>query len=326
MLSFLVSAPAYTLTGASVPMRTAATSRLTPLFMQESDVAEPATVTPVDTRFSGVVVPTGSKSSLQTQLDANRALVDALGAIAPEMSEVERLRFAMAFPEQAEAVDAIKEAQAWRAGAGKSIVESAAAAVKAARAGGGWDNEPVRAAAPHAAALNNYITPKNVLTLNTAEGDLVYVIRASGIEDKEMMSKVSVDQLVEFLLYVKEVHWICVNARTEQTGRLCEVVFANDITGTRKAPDPDFSKALTGSSKSYTKLYPSLAGPTLILNLPFILQAFVGLFKPLFPKAVQARLKFEKAKYLSTLKELTPLTNDKNALNTFLAEVKSIVA
>ena len=112
MLSFLVSAPAYSLSGNVVPMRTAATSRLTPLFMQESDVAEPATVTPVDTRFSGVVVPTGSKSSLQTQLDANRALVDALGATAPEMSEVERLRFAMAFPEQAEAVDAIKEAQA----------------------------------------------------------------------------------------------------------------------------------------------------------------------------------------------------------------------
>ena len=117
---------------------------------------------------------------------------------------------------------------------------------------------------------------------------------------------------------------------------------------------------LTASSKSYEKLYPSLAGPTLILNLPFILQAdtdsslphtlthtrarstylaqpcpasreplhsecrrgaalacrgdadvhlmtcpalflalpqaFVGLFKPLFPKVVQARLKFERAR------------------------------
>ena len=36
--------------------------------------------------------------------------------------------------------------------------------------------------------------------------------------------------------------------------------------------------------KSYEKLYPSLAGTTMILNLPFILNAFVGLFKPLFPK------------------------------------------
>ena len=55
-------------------------------------------------------------------------------------------------------------------------------------------------------------------------------------------------------------------------------------------------------------LYPSLAGPTMILNLPFILQAFVGLFKPLFPKSVQARLKFERAPFLADLGELTPLT------------------
>jgi hypothetical protein len=313
---FAAATTALLLSPAATPLRVRAASPV----MQQADAA----AAPADTRFAGVVVPTGGKTSLQTQLDANRALVDSLGSIAPKMSEVERLRFAMAFPEKGEAEEAIREAVAWRAGAGKTIVESAAAAVAQARAGGGWDNEPVRAAAPNAAALNAYITTENVLTLNTPEGDLVYVIRASGIEDKEMMSKVSVDQLVDFLLYVKEVHWLCVNARTEQTGRICEVIFANDITGTRKAPDPDFSKALTGSSKSYTKLYPSLAGPTLILNLPFILQAFVGLFKPLFPKAVQERLKFEKAKYLSELKELTPLTTDANALKTFLGEVKGI--
>merc|ERR1711990_1112567 len=195
-----------------------------------------------------------------------------------------------------------------------------------ASAGGGWDNEPVRAAAPHAAAINPFITPKNILTLSTDEGDLVYVIRASLIEDKELMSKVSVDQLVDFLLYVKEVHSLCVNARSERTGRLCNVIFANDITGTRKAPDPMFSKALTASSKSYERLYPSLAGPTMILNLPFILQAFVGLFKPLFPKSVQARLKFERAPFLAKLPELTPLTADSNSRNSFLSEVDRLLA
>merc|ERR1711869_49496 len=106
--------------------------------------------------------------------------------------------------------------------------------------------------------------------------------------------------------------------RSAKTGRLCNVVFANDITGTMKAPDPQFSKALTASSKSYEKLYPSLAGPTMILNLPFILQAFVGLFKPLFPKSVQERLKFAKAAYLSKLGELTPLTTDASARKAFL--------
>merc|ERR1719267_512653 len=130
------------------------------------------------------------------------------------------------------------------------------------------------------------------------------------IEDKKMMSKVTIDQLVDFLLYVKEVHSLVANARSKQSGRLCNVIFANDITGTRKAPDPQFGKALTASSKSYEKLYPSLAGPTMILTLPFILQAFVGLFKPLFPKSVQARLKFEGAPFLKKLEDLTPLTED----------------
>merc|ERR1711990_1007894 len=164
-------------------------------------------------------------------------------------------------------------------------------------------------------------TPKNILTLSTDEGDLVYVIRASLIEDKAMMSKVTVDQLVDFLLYVKEVHSLCVNARSERTGRLCNVVFANDITGTRKAPDPLFGKALTASSKSYEKLFPSLAGPTMILNLPFVLQAFVALFKPLFPKSVQARLKFEKAPKLASLAELTPLPTEAATKAAFLAEI-----
>merc|ERR1711990_904075 len=114
-----------------------------------------------------------------------------------------------------------------------------------------------------------------------------------------------------------EVHSLCVNARSERTWGLCSVTFANDITGTRKAPDPQFSKGLQASSKSYEKLYPSLAGPTLILNLPMILQAFVGLFKPLFPKSVQARLKFERAPFLSKMGELTPLTTDAKARNAF---------
>merc|ERR1712113_1245795 len=169
------------------------------------------------------------------------------------------------------------------------------------------------------------ITSKNILTLSTDEGDLVYVIRASLIDDKALMSKVTVQQLCDFLLYVKEVHSLVVNARSKKTGRLCNVIFANDISGTRKPPDPKFSEALTASSKQYEKLYPSLAGPTMILNLPFVLQAFIGLFKPLFPKSVQARLKFESAPFLAKLKDLTPLTVDANARKSFLTEVQRLL-
>ena len=155
--------------------------------------------------------------------------------------------------------------------------------------------------------------------------DLLYVIRASGIDDRAMMNKVSVPQLVEFFLYVKEVHSLVANARSESTGRLCGVVFANDITGIRNIPDKRFSEALTSSSQQYEKLYPSMAGPTMILNLPFILQAFVGLLKPLFPKSVQARLMFVSAPVLASLKELTPLTTNANTRKSFLAEVNKLL-
>merc|ERR1712071_57 len=163
-------------------------------------------------------------------------------------------------------------------------------------------------------------TTKSIVTMSTADSDLVYVIRASAINDREMMDNVSVKQLGEFFLYVKEIHSLVADRRSQQNGRLCEVIFANDITGVRAAPDKRFSKALTESSSRYETLYPSLAGPTMILNLPFILQAFIAFFKPLFPKTVQKKLKFVRAPVLGKLEELTPLVTDASTRKAFLAE------
>ena len=151
-------------------------------------------------RAPGVTVPRAAaymQTQVESLLSANGALVEELATIGPDVSELTRLRFAMQFPDPSEAKAAMRENVAWRAGAGKSIVDSAAKAVAEATAGGGWDNEPVRAAAPHATAINEFVSPKNILTLSTAKGDLVYVIRASGVDDKTMMSKVSVDQVTQ---------------------------------------------------------------------------------------------------------------------------------
>ena len=184
------------------------------------------------------------------------------------------LRFAMAFETQREAMEAYKAAYKYRTnGRGKQIVEAAREAYDTACIGGGWDNTIVRDAAPHAKQINRYITPSNIMTTSSGAGDLVYVIRASAINDKQMMDRISVTQLSEFFMYVKEIHNLVANQRTRSTGRFTEVIFANDITGVRKPPDKRFSQALSESSSQYEQLYPSLAGPTLILNLPFILQA-----------------------------------------------------
>lgn len=224
-----------------------------------------------------------------------------------------------------EAENLLLDAIDWRKGKGKQIVDAAQAAVEKATANGGWDNDFVRDAAPHAKLINDFITPKAVITTSTEDGDLVYVIRASQIDDKALMDKASVDQVCDFFMYAKEVHNIIANKRSASTGRMCSVIFANDISGVRKAPDKRFSQALTASSDQYESLYPSLAGPTMILNLPLILQAFVGLLKPLFPKSVQERLVFKRAPVLASLKELTPLGNDQAIKTRFVREVKGLL-
>ena len=257
-----------------------------------------------------------------------RFTVDSLKSILPSdvsMTEIALLRFALAFPDEKEAKAALLKAIQWRQTKGKAIVTAAQEAVAQATANGGWDNDIVRNSAPHASLINEYITPKAVITTSTEDGDLVYVIRASQINDKELMDKCTVDQVVDFFMYAKEVHNLVANDRSVKTGRMCSVLFANDISGVRKAPDKRFSKALTSSSDQYESLYPSLAGPTMILNLPFVLQAFVGLLKPLFPKSVQERLVFKRAPVLASLKELTPLGVDEGVRLKFVREVKSLL-
>ena len=97
------------------------------------------------------------------------------------------------------------------------------------------------------------------------------------------MNRVTGEQMGEFFLYIKEIRNMVADARSLKSGRLCEVIFANDISGVRAIPDLRFLKALTESSKQNEKLYPSLARPTMIINLPLVLQAFIGLIKPLSP-------------------------------------------
>jgi len=265
------------------------------------------------------------ETELQQLLANNSHIMERLASIAPDMPELSRLRFAIGAQDPEEAEANLREAVSWRAGEGRAIVESAAEAVSKATEGGAWDNEPVQASAPHAAIINRYITPKNILTLSTKNGDLVCVIRQSLIDDEEMMSKVSVDQFQDFLYYVKEVHLLVANARSLRTGRLCNVMFANDIKGTRKAPNARFAEAFAGKAESYEKFYPGMAGPTMLLNLPFILQAFIGLFKPFFPKSVQERLMLAQTPILAELEDLTPLSTDSSIRNTFLEEIDDLL-
>ena len=111
----------------------------------------------VQLRAAAVVEPAKDVPKL---LEKQRSTIDALKETAPDFSEVALLRFALAFPTQSEATKALKDTLAWRSGAGSEIVAAAGAAYKEAFATGRWNNDPVREGAPHAKAINQYITEK----------------------------------------------------------------------------------------------------------------------------------------------------------------------
>jgi hypothetical protein len=190
------------------------------------------------------------------------------------------------------AAENVREVVAWRKGAGAGIVATAEKAIAEATAGGGWNNEPVFAAAPSSDKLKDFITPDCYVVLSLPSGDIMSVIRAAAIDSPNMMEAVTADELVDFFIYAREVNTLVADARTRETGRLTKLISANDLTGVSSFPDSRFQEALTGSSKKAQQLYPGRQGPTVLLNLPWLARALVGLLAPLFPGAVRDKIKF----------------------------------
>jgi len=186
----------------------------------------------------------------------------------------------------------MQKVNSWRRREGRQIVAAAAQAVAAAQEGGGWNNAPVLEAAPHSELISKYITGSQIVMISMPNGDLCSCIRASAIDDQKLMDSVTVEQMIEFFLYAREVNFLVAEQRTRRQGRLVQLIAANDLTAVSKLPDDRFQQALTKSSEQTTTLYPGFAGPTAILNVPEVARFILGFLTPLFPGAVQQRLKF----------------------------------
>jgi hypothetical protein len=225
--------------------------------------------------------------------EETQAIVGSIDEM-PYNNDVFYLRYCL----EDKGIEELKENLAWRRGAGKDICGSAIVAVqKAAPEGGGkWNNAPVQEAAPYSDRICKYITPTNLLTTTSNNGDLLYCIKAGSIDDKSLMSSLdSVDNMVDFFLYCKEVNALVANDRSLTKDKLVYVVTVNDLQNLQLiGGDASFRQALSDASKQATQLYPALSGPTLLLNLPRLVSALVKLFTPLFPPQVQERLKFER--------------------------------
>jgi hypothetical protein len=174
-----------------------------------------------------------------------------------------------------------------------------------------WNNDDVTVEAPYGSTILQYLTPQNIVTTTTPQGDLITCIRAGGIDDVRLMTAATVSQVVQFFLYAREVNSCVANDRSITTDRLVAILTANSLEGVKLlgggSSDATFRSALGTSSKLADKLYPNVCGPTLLLNLPPLLNILVKLFTPLFPPAVKQRLRFASGQLLSGNRDLTQI-------------------
>ena len=269
---------------------------------------------------------------VSTLLQDNAAKISKLREIAAQYPDAPTdsifyLRYCLSEKDDKEIQTQFKANMEWRAYDGKHICDSASAALEAATSAGKWDNTPVRDMAPHASAVNKYITPSQALTTTVNSGDLCYCIRAGAIDDVALMSEVSVEQMTDFFLYCKEVNAMVANMKSEKTDQLITVITANDLLGVKLVGgSATFRKALGAASTKASKLYPNLSGPTSLLNLPRLLSALVKLFTPLFPEEVKMRLKFARGplKDVTEMSEISPSGNAA-ARETFLKQIDDLL-
>ena len=189
----------------------------------------------------------------------------------------------------------VRESIEWRNGEGKKICEAARDAVNEATSEGAWTNKPVQEKAPHGSKIIAFFAEGRVMNLRNKAGDgLIYAIRAGDIDDKALMSAVSVEELAEFFLYAKAINERACASLSKRTGALATVTTVNDLAGVDLLGDASFRNALSAASKQGDAYFPGLSGPTVLLNLPRLLGALVKLFTPLFPESVRAKLRFER--------------------------------
>jgi hypothetical protein len=251
----------------------------------------------------------------------------------PYCNDIFYLRYCLASSDDddlvATAATKLKSTLQWRMSEqGQVVCNSAVSAIENALAGGKWNNDPVLNGAPNSAVISKYITPSCAMTTVSNQNDLVYCIRAGYIDDVGLMSSVSIDEMVNFFLYAKEVNSIVANIRSEQLDKLLCIVTCNDLSNVKLiGGSSDFRKALSTSSTIANDVYSSsYSGPTLLLNLPLLVAALVQLFTPLFPKAVKDRLKFQQGP-LKDVNDLRQVASQSQSLEykTFMKQLDDLL-
>jgi hypothetical protein len=242
----------------------------------------------------------------------------------PFSNDVFYLRFCLShdYSTTKDRLQAFRDNLSWRRQEGKAICDSAREAVSQAFVNDKWDYNQVHKRVPNA-VIRKYLTPAQVQTVVSAKGDLVFCMKHSLVQDKELMRALeNPNEVVDFMIYSKEVNAIVANRHSLKSDRLAFVLTANDLNGASLARgDKQFRAALNDSARLAARLYPSLTGPTLMLNLPSWLTSIARAFAP---SEVSHTLRFAQGP-LKNIDTLTDIASDGPERTQFFTSLNELV-
>lgn len=194
--------------------------------------------------------------------DIPQPLSDAGSADPHHYDDIWALRFVLSHPEDANAITAAKANIAWR----KEKAEMLEAARKGERL-------------PRFAAVERFVAADYHGCTNS--GAPLYLVRAGISNPTAMMDEIPKADVVDFMMYRKEIGFAKCDRITRSTRVLIKLVTVNDLNHVSllAGTDKRFQVVLGESSKLSELHYPQLLDRAVLVNVPYIFSAIWSVMK-----------------------------------------------
>jgi hypothetical protein len=183
------------------------------------------------------------------------------------------LRFVLSHPEDADAARAAAETLRWRA-----------------------EKKEMLAAAAAGESLKRFESLERLVVAQyhgeTSTGTPLYIIRAGISNTVALTNAHTHEEMVEFMMYRKELGFLLCDAMTRKTRKLTKLVTVNDLSHVSllAGTDKRFTAVLGAASKLSETLYPQLLDRAVLINAPYIFGAIWSIIKGLMSANTRAKV------------------------------------
>ena len=205
-------------------------------------------------------------------LQALRGDGHAVGDSTP-YDDIWALRFVLSHPEDADAARAAAETLRWRA-----------------------EKKEMLAAAAAGESLKRFESLERLVVAQyhgeTSTGTPLYIIRAGISNTVALTNAHTHEEMVEFMMYRKELGFLLCDAMTRKRRKLTKLVTVNDLSHVSllAGTDKRFTAVLGAASKLSETLYPQLLDRAVLINAPYIFGAIWSIIKGLMSANTRAKV------------------------------------